>query len=312
MAKPGVIQLQLAVLFFCISVLLGPLANADAGKQRNFMLVFDVKDYSAQIKEAVTYFFDHVFQKGDQLIIVSPHRLVGFSPEKLSAPKNQLVTNILKILKEDISKSMHMYRSTLEEMTQNVRALSGSGGTSAAGGAKGILNSYQQNRQILLTLRGNIEDRLMKYAKIFRRVKGENHLLMFLQKEVRPVPDRETMERLRQNPVQIGFQAVEVFMGEDYKTVLDFKKIETALKYARVRFHLLYLQPAELRSRRGVDFIENSGDIYSAFSNITKATDGIKLTTSNPSSFLKKIERLVEGKVEVEVIDQEMKEEGKK
>ena len=66
---------------------------------------------------------------------------------------------------------------------------------------------------------------------------------------------------------------------------------------------------ARMRSRQGIDYVENSGDLYNAFSNVTKATGGIKLTTATPTAFFKKVERLLEGKVEVEVIDETVKKE---
>jgi len=137
-------------------------------------------------------------------------------------------------------------------------------------------------------------------------VRGQNHLLMFLQKEFRPVPGRDTMEALRQNTSQFGFKAVEAFLGENYKTDIDYQKVGLAYKYANVRFHFLYLKGKTIRHRRGIEYIENLGDIYSIFSKIAKATDGIKLVSSKPSAFVKKVELIVEGKVEVEVVDEKM------
>lgn len=300
-----------AVILFS-GLLLFPRENVNNTGLRNYMLVFDVKNYSPKVKEAITYFINDVLREGDQLIVVSPTKLVGFSAGKLSAPKKQLIKKIVNMLKEDISRGMARYRSTIQEMTQNTLSLSGQRSMPSASTLPAVLATYQQNRQILYSFRENLEARLLKFNKIFRQVKGdnrENHLLMILEKETRPIPDRKTMEQIRQSSISYGMQAVEVFYGEKFKTQLDLQKLEKAFKYADVKFHFLYLQGKGARSRKGIEFIENSGESFNSFSILAKATGGIQTSSSRPTAFLKKIEQLKKGKVEVEVIDQSMKKE---
>ena len=310
--RKAIVRASVMTVIFVLmaGVLLYPAGKGKTAvkKQCNFMLVFEVMEYSSQLKEAVTYFFDKVFQQGDLLIINTPVKLHGFSPDKLAVPKKKLIADILKILKTDITQGYSRYRSVLEEMTRSVQELSGESSSGRGRGAKSIIQSYLQNRQNLIALRGveNYEARLMNYSKIFRRTRGENHLLMFLQKTSRPIPDRDTMEVLRQKPSQYGFKAVDAFLGESYKINIDFQKIGIAFKYANVRFHFLYLKNKTLKARRGIDYVENFGDIYSIFSKIAGVTDGIKLTTAKPSSFVKRVEMAVEGKVDVEVVDEKM------
>ncbi|MGD2085808.1 MAG: hypothetical protein PVH61_06450 [Candidatus Aminicenantes bacterium] len=96
---------------------------------------------------------------------------------------------------------------------------------------------------------------------------------------------------------------------DKYKTELDFKKLDNAFKYANAKFHFLYLQGKSHRSRRGIEYIDNSGEVYEAFSKLAKTTGGVQMSGSRPTSFFKKVQQLKKGKVEVEVIDQTMKKE---
>jgi predicted DNA-binding transcriptional regulator len=284
-------------------------ANQTAG--RNFMLVFDVKEYSTPIKEAVTYFINQVLQEGDRLIITSPQRVLGFSPDKLNAPKEKLIRHILEILKTDIARVEVLYRNTIKEMTADVQAFS----VRRVRTPDSIMESYKQHRQTLLAIRGNLEERLMKFNKIFRRFKRdnrENHLLMIFQRELRPVPDKHSMDRWHQGISGVGFRAAEIFLAEEKQTKLDKQKLAHAFKYAKVRVHFLYLHGSQEQHSRRIKFIDNSRDIYNGLVKLAKATDGIILTTTTPAHFLKKVGQLVEGKVEVEVIDQTMKKENEK
>ncbi len=293
-----------------LAVTAGLFGQANPPTQRNYMLVFNVIDYTAQMKEAVTHFFNNVLQPGDQLIVVTPAKFLGFSPQKLQAPKSQLIDGILGQLKNDISMGSVKYRTTIEEMKGVVQELSGAS-PSAGSSAQDVLVNYSQLRQSLSVLRQDLEEKLMKYVDIFRRVKGENHLLMFFEKEFRPIPDKNTMGILRENR-STSFKAAEAFTEEQYKTGLDLQRLIAGFKYAKVRFHFLYLQGKTVRSRRGVDYVENSGDIYDIFSRLASATGGIKLASARTSAFVKQVDQVVEGEVEVEVVDQTMEKKEEK
>jgi hypothetical protein len=298
----------LLIFFLCITIWLSSPVNANQDTGRNFMLVFDVKEYSTPVKEAVTYFINHVLQQGDRLILVSPRRVLGFSPDKMKVPKEQLILYILETLKTDIVSGEVLYRNTLKEMTSDVLAFRVRG----ASPPDTIMESYKKHRQTLLALRGNLQERLMKFNKIFRRFKRDNrdnHLLMIFQRELRPVPDKNTIDRWHQGISSVGFRAQEIFLAEENQTKLDLPVLEHAFKYAKVRIHFLYLHSSPERHSGSIKFIDNSRDIYKSLVKLAKATDGIILSSPTPSQFLKKVGQLVKGKVEVEVINQTMKKE---
>ena len=64
--RKAIVRLSVMILslVFMAGVLLYPAGKGKtaAKKQCNYMLVFEVMEYTSQIKDAVTYFFDKVFQ----------------------------------------------------------------------------------------------------------------------------------------------------------------------------------------------------------------------------------------------------------
>jgi hypothetical protein len=306
--KNKTLSVTLALVLLVITGLSVNLAAHPAAPKtpRNYMLVFEVTDYSSQLKEAVSHFFDNVFQPGDQLILVTPAKLVGFSRKKLAVPKKQLVANILAVLKTDIAAGSSGPRITLRNMESIVLELGRLEETDLQGQIR-TMERYGQLRKNLAASRISYQAKLEKYSKIFLRVRGENHLIMFLQQEFRPTPAGDAMDMLRRNPRETGFKAGEVFQGENYKSGIDYKKLIATFKYAKLRFHFLYLKAKKIKNRRDIQYIDNMGDMYSDFSKLAKATDGVKLASAKPSFFVKQIRRVVlEGKVEVEVVEESM------
>jgi len=273
-----------------------------AQQTRNYMLVFEAVDYTAQLKEGVEEFFNNVFQDGDQLIVVTPVKLIGYSKQKLSVPKKKLIADLIKEVKTDISSGSVRARDILSNMESIAREVS-QGGTEQV--IKGTLETYYQLRKILASMRSNYGDNLEKYAKIFMRVKGENHLVMIMPQQFRAVPNRDTMERFRSNPQEIGFKAAEVFLSENFKSGIDVKRLASVFKYANVRFHYFYMKPKSIKNRRDFQFIDNMGDLYTDFTKLCKETNGLKSTSAKPAVFVKQMRQLVlEGKVTTEVVDE--------
>ena len=82
--KKGI--LVLSILMIIVGVMLNPSPNTfSQGKtavrtSRNFLLVFDITDYSSQVEEAVTIFFNKVIQSDDQIVVLSPLKYYFLNP----------------------------------------------------------------------------------------------------------------------------------------------------------------------------------------------------------------------------------------
>lgn len=280
--------------------------TAGAAQQRNFMVVFDVKEYTAQIKDAVEFLLLTTIKKGDQLIIVTPMRVEGFSAQRLEQPRKALAETLLETLKKDIAAGASSYLAIQTEMTSTIRDLDNPDIIDDT--VKSLIESYRQNRVNLNAIRGNYEQRFTKFIDVFRRVQGDNNIIYIFQKQVRPIPSKEMMTAFRAFP-KSSFIANEAFMEEVYKPLMDTEKMIAAFKYAKVRFHYLFLQDLAIRNRPGMEFTEMSGDLNELFSKFSAATNGYKQASSKASSFLKDVDGIVTGTVQVEVKDEKMTEE---
>ncbi|MCP4218864.1 MAG: hypothetical protein GY765_29800 [bacterium] len=282
---------RLMVLFL---ILAATVLLHSQGTQRSYMLVFEAYEYSPRAQEAVQAFLKNNLKKGDQLLIFTPKRFFGFSPQKLRGPKRKLGFEIVKILKKDITSASARYRSTLDNMLRTVQSLSGAISDSEST-LDASLQSYAQDREELMNMRGTARERLLKFAEIFNTVKGEKHLLLFFQEEFRPIPAKETMEALRRNTSH-AFKAMEIFLGEKYGPDIKLEDVLPPLQKAGVVFHFMYLKEKKIRHSRNAAYVDNAGDFYSIFSKIAEKTGGAKLTSSKPSVFLEKVAQKVDGK----------------
>jgi hypothetical protein len=296
MKKNDFIVSAILILVFYTAGVLGASPVPQPQPVRNYMIVFQLDDYTSQVKKAVDNFFDNVLQQGDNLIIVTPARMLAFSAQKLAANKKKILADIQKALKADINQMANKKRAILLRMQEIAESINEDGTSDEP-----TLNSYKQYRAELDALRGGLEANLMKYSQIFRSAKGENHMLMILQEEFRPVP---------KDTSKAGSQALRVLdavMKDDDAPQFDVEKVKAAYKYAKVRFHFLYFQDKRRSKTSSLRFVDNLASLYKSFSDICATTNGVKLKSTNPSLFVKQIKQVVlEGKVETEVVDTSM------
>lgn len=264
---------------------------------RNYMLVFQLDDYLPPIKKAVNTFFGKMLKRGDNLIVVTPARMMAFSAAKLDANKNKIMTGILEALKEDINKIANKKRVILRNMLSIAEDIYEDGTSDEP-----TLNSYKQYRAELRALRGGLEANLMRYSQIFRTAKGENHMLMMLQEEYRPTPKDASAAGTR------ALRVMEAVNSEDEKPLFDVEKVKAAYKYAKVHFHFLYFQDKRVnKNSSSIRYVDNLRKIYEGFTDISKATGGVKLRSTNPTLFVNQVKQVVlEGKVSTEVVDTSM------
>lgn len=255
---------------------------------RNFVLFFEVLDYTRELGDAVTFFFNQVLEPDDQLIIYSPARAYGFSKSTLARPKRELGAAMQEKLRGDISACGSSYKIIINDMKVQVRDIENNvlGISDAPINLKDSLTIYRQNIDNLLTLRKVNESLLMQIANMFKTQQGKNHMVMIYQAEFRPIPNKETLSRLRAIPV-ISFEVAELFSSDSQKPPLDTENFMDIFTKVPLTLHFLYIKPKDTSSVQ--DFKEHSADMYDVFTKIAKATGGIVETTANPEAALKSL-----------------------
>lgn len=259
---------------------------------RNFVLLFDILNYTREMGDAVTYFFNQVLAPNDQLIIYTPARAYGFSKNTLSKPRGELIATMKEKLRGDSAACSSNYTIILNEMKDLAGAIEGgqTAGVDAQAGIKNSLNMYRQDMENLRTLRQVNESLLMKIVDMFKTQQGKNHLVMLYEAEFRPIPNKETLSRLRAIP-EIAFIVAELFASDDQKSPLDAEKFIDIFGAGKVTLHFLYIKPKDKSLVQ--DFKEHSADMYDVFTKIAKATGGIVETTANPEAALKSLVKAV-------------------
>jgi len=242
--------------------------------------------------DAVTYFFNQVLAPDDQLIIYTPARAYGFSKNTLNKPRGELIATMKEKLRGDSAACSSNYTIILNEMKALARGIEGgqTTGADAQAGLKNSLTLYRQEMENLRTLRQVNEPLLMKIVDMFKTQQGQNHLVMLYEAEFRPIPNRETLSRLRAMP-EIAFIVAELFASDDQKTPLDAQKFIDIFGEGKVTLHFLYIKPRDKSTVQ--DFKEHSADMYDVFTKIAKATGGIVETTASPEAALKSLVKAI-------------------
>ncbi|MCP5050923.1 MAG: hypothetical protein GY940_27405 [bacterium] len=261
-----------AAILIIVLLISGMFAHT-AAKSRNYMLAFETTTYSKQLEDAVNGFLDNIFQPGDQLMVVTPMRMVKVSPKRLAASRPQLTAALFKTLKADIA----AYSVQMQGIPKRDLAIG-----------------------------GYYEAKITKYADIFRKNRGDNQLMLIMGQKLHAI--RAYGYNTPPQPRDFGYKALAVSPGRKFDIKFDRKKIHSLFRYANIRFHFLYLKAQKLGNERGYAYRDETGDIYTEFTKLAKATNGIKVSSIKPVSFVKKVRRaLLAGTVEVEVVDQSMK-----
>jgi hypothetical protein len=146
------------------------------------------------------------------------------------------------------------------------------------------LSLYRQSLANLQSLRKVNEDLLRQVVEVFKANPGKNHAVMVYQAEFRPIPDKETMNRLRAMPV-ISFEANELFAETDQTPPFDAGAFSALFKEVPITLHFFYIKPKDVSLVQ--DIKEQSADMYSVFSQMVAATGGILETTANPEAAFK-------------------------
>ncbi len=269
-----------------------PLPAADS--PRNLVVFFEFLDNANGVEEAVEFIFNKMLGPSDQLIIQSPARLYGFSPKTLARPKAELIAMMQEKLRGDISRAGQNYKQVIKDLETAVRNLedfvvgeyAGSGGVPETRDMTELFNPYRQGLANLSQLRLANDKSLRQLAAAFSGQKGENHIIVLFERELRPVPKREALNILADMP-KFAFQSNELFLTGNTKEPFDVTALADYFKQLPLTQHFIYVTSKNNSATGSV--LENSSDIYSAFSKLSQATGGICKTIAEPMEGLKSI-----------------------
>lgn len=262
-----------------------------AEKPKNIMLLFDTKDYNKEIDNTIDVFFKKTLGSNDQLIVMTPaNKMYSYSSETISQSREKINQEVKDTVKKHTSIAGAGYRNIYTQMLSIVDEIRR--GPSGGQDVKNLIAAYEKHREELRATRKINEELLLELSDVFKRSKKvtgktENHIYLFFQKELRPIPDKETMTTLRENRL-VAFKAMEVFSDERSKTDFASEKIGKEMRdEAEVIFSFAYINLKKFSTKR-YQLVDNSGDFYNAMAKIVKITGGKKVTTATPKIIFEK------------------------
>lgn len=251
---------------------------------KNWVLMFQDLEYDKRIGDAADYFLKEVIKPQDNLLLFTPVKPYSFSQKtRETTPLEKLIQITKDVLKRDISMEGATYKDIIQQMEVVVRTFTDPNTAQP----KNLLTQYRQLKENLFTIRKLNEKLFMDLAAKFKQAKGENHIIIFYEKRIRVIPNRQTLERLRTN-AEVSFEVNEVLESESAKEVMNAETVIQALKDAAVTLDFIYLN-TKMRQSRDMEVKEFSGDIYNVFSKIAQGTGGTVRIASRADAALKEL-----------------------
>ncbi len=249
---------------------------------RNFVLLFEIREYLPKIRDTINYFFENVFMPGDTLKVVTPSKSYKLNSKSLEIlPKQEIAKNLNEKIRKDVKKVNAAYRSLLRDL-RDIRTSEG-------------LDPDLKRMMYLETLRRFKNSRyvdqkkLLDFADILKDTEGQKYVFFFYQRELFPImtrsPDGRTLDSL------------ESLEDSEMNISLDIKKVKQAFSDSSISIHFLYItktprdrldiEEMESSDARGISWQDSSGDMFEAFNEMAEATGGLTDSSANIASSFK-------------------------
>jgi len=276
---------------------------------RSFYLLFQLLDYNPRLAEAIDYLFEHVLLPEDTLTIMTPMKNYTLSKQAFLSrwtfdPKKSFSKELQSIIKKDTKIGSSHYRSLLRNLRMLVRSLSvGDRGaqsnimfelesdiSSTLSSPYLLLSRYKTTLQTMEELRVVDEKIFIKFAESLKKQKGQKNVLFFYQREFRPEIHPNVINQMMsvyQDRPNITSDLHDLFQFYQRHVTLDSNKIKQAFADSSILFNFIFMNK-EPGNISGIYMREQSEDIFSAFSEIAKATGGVVDTSQDPAYAFKK------------------------
>ncbi len=278
---------------------------------RNHYLIFQVTQYNPKIKEGIEHFFTNSLSPNDNLNIWTPIKRYGLTKEARQKKSNkELAEELNKIIRKDISIGMSEYNSIIRTLKRHARTIqysaSGTIDTSqlmmemesepgaAIMGINFALERYSQSLQRLESIRNFDIKSFVQFAEILKKQPGENNIHFFYEKEYKPEINSRAINRListYHDDVNIMGKVQDLFQSYHKKINIDNKVLAQIYSDSGVLFNFIFLN-LKKDNTSGITMKESSEDIFRALSDVSTATGGKVINTSNPAAAFKETAEL--------------------
>ncbi len=262
---------------------------------RNYYLLFQLIDYNPKLKDAINYFFTDVILPEDNLTILTPvqtYTLPSGALKKFS--RDQISKEMQNIIRKDVQVGSANYRSAFRDLKRFVQSISGSGrgvdemeesSADSASSMEFLLPRYRETLMNMERLRVVEEKWFLNLAQQLKAVGGQKNVFFFYQREFRPEISGTAYNRIQseyQDRPNILAEINDLFAFYRRDTTLNADRIKQAFADSSLDFYFLYMDRRP-DSAVGITMREQSEDVFSTFTEVTKATGGLIRTSQNPA-----------------------------
>ena len=236
---------------------------------RQFVLVFEVIDYSPYLDDVIEHFFDHVYAQEDKLAIVTPLKTYHLNSDLFAQKSAKEVTDELKAkLKKDIRLGNAEYKSIMRRIIS---------------GDAAYIDYLRLKRMRRLE-----QEKVLEFAETLKKIEGQKNVFLLYQRDA----------VLRPN-VSIGNLAVSDYLHStddlERDITFDVEKVKQAFSDSMISAHFIYITGTEQYQQSvlnmgpsGATARDWSMQTFGALFEVAKATGGITDSSANPAASFQK------------------------
>jgi hypothetical protein len=263
---------------------------------RNFYLLFQLIDYNPKLGQAFDYFFSEILAPEDNLTIMTPMQNYVLPRDALKKYSNEEISkDMQKILRKDVQVGSANYRSAFRDLKRIVQSMSGDGGRGDSIGSgyslEFLLPRYRESLMNMEKLRVVDEKLFITFAKQLKMIGGQKIVFFFYQREFRPQISGTIYDIIQsdyQDRPNVMAEVNDLFTMYRRDSTLNADRIKQAFADSSIDFYFLFMDRRP-ESSPGIIMREQSEDVFSTFSEVTKATGGLIRTSQNPAISFKNV-----------------------
>jgi VWFA-related protein len=236
---------------------------------RQFVLVFEVIDYSPYLDDVIDYFFDNVFAPEDNLAIVTPVATYHLNSDLFSEkPLPEVADELKRKLKKDIRTGNAEYKSIMRNIIM---------------GDATYIDYFR-----LKSMRRLEQEKVLEFAEMLKKIEGQKNVFFLYQRDA--IPSRAApIENLATSDYLYSTDELERDIA------FDVDKVKQAFSDSMISAHFIYISGTE-QYRQSVLNMGPSGGIirdwsmhtFGALYEVAKATGGLTDSSANPAASFQK------------------------
>lgn len=236
---------------------------------RQFVLVFEVIDYSPYLDEVIDHFFNHVFAPEDNLAIVTPVNTYHLNNDLFAEKPVQEVADELKSkLKKDIRKGNAEYKSIMRSIIR---------------GDASYIDYFR-----LKSMRRLEQEKILEFAETLKKIEGQKNVFFLYQRDAIPSVDA-SIGNLTTSDYLFSFDE----LGKNI--TFDVDKVKQAFSDSMISAHFIYITNTEQYQQSilnmgpsGATTKDWSMHTFGALFEVAKATGGLTDSSANPAASFQK------------------------